>query len=495
MTPVTVNTCRELPALLMGTGADLAAGLPNIDIAGLCLDSRNVQPGELFVALRGGSHDGRAYLSQAAAAGAVAALVEDELPGEEPPLPCVVIPGLRHKLCEIAGRYYRDPSRQMHVAAVTGTNGKTTVSQLFAQLLRSAGYDCGVIGTLGASLTAGVQDSVHTTPDSIAMQEILASWAGQAVPFVSMEVSSHALDQGRVNGLDIDSAIFTNLTRDHLDYHGDMESYGAAKARLFAFESLRTAILNSDDPFSDVLAGRMSLGVAVLRYGLNDASADVRLSNLRLHSAGMQMRLESPWGNGTLNCPLLGKFNAVNLLAALTAALQAGVPFDAVMTAAESLQPVPGRMEPIHSAAGPLVVVDYAHTPDALRHVLIALREQCKGRLIAVFGCGGDRDKGKRPLMAEAVAAIADRAVITSDNPRSEDPLAIIADIEAAMAGEYHVCADRGDAIAMAIESAAPEDCVLIAGKGHEDYQIIGDQRFTFSDSAVAQQVLARSAA
>ncbi|WP_439101841.1 UDP-N-acetylmuramoyl-L-alanyl-D-glutamate--2,6-diaminopimelate ligase [Congregibacter sp.] len=491
MTPVIVNTCREMPALLEGMAADV----PNIDVAGLCLDSRKLQKGELFVALRGESHDGRAYLQQAAASGAVAALVEDQLPGASTPLPCVVIPRLRHRLCEIAGRYYRDPSRQMHVAAVTGTNGKTTVSQFFAQLLRSAGYDCGVIGTLGASLSVGVRDSIHTTPDAIAMQEILAAWAGQAVPFVSMEVSSHALDQGRVAGLDVDSAIFTNLTRDHLDYHGDMASYGAAKARLFAFDSLRTAILNGDDPFSDVLEEKVPAGVAVLRYGLNNASADVRLSNLRLNSVGMQLRLESPWGNASLSCPLLGKFNAVNLLAALTAALQAGVPFNAVMTAVESLQPVPGRMEPLHSAGGPLVVVDYAHTPDALRQVLLALREQCGGKLIAVFGCGGNRDKGKRPLMAEAVAALADSAVITSDNPRSEDPLAIIADIEAAMEGEYRVCADRADAIALAIESAGPEDCVLIAGKGHEDYQIIGDQRLSFSDSSVARQVLARSAA
>ncbi|EED33854.1 UDP-N-acetylmuramoylalanyl-D-glutamate-2, 6-diaminopimelate ligase [gamma proteobacterium NOR5-3] len=491
MSPGVTALQHSLPILLEG----LAAEVPALDIAALRLDSRQVEKGDLFIALRGHAQDGREFLAQAAASGAAAALVEDELPLRLSPLPMVVIPNLRHRLCEIAGRFFREPSREMHIAAVTGTNGKTTVSQLFARLVRSVGYDCGVIGTLGASLDGGVHSSVHTTPDSIALQEILAGWAGQAVPFVSMEVSSHALHQGRVNTLDIDTAIFTNLTRDHLDYHGDMQSYGEAKARLFAFESLRTAILNADDPFSRHLAQRVPTGVSVLRYGIEDSTAEVRLSHLKLSRAGLRFRFESPWGEATLTCPLLGKFNAVNLLAALTAALQAGLPFKAVMEAVESLASVPGRMEPLRVAGGPLVVIDYAHTPDALRQVLLTLREQCQGSLIAVFGCGGDRDRGKRPLMAEAVSATADRAVITSDNPRSEEPLAIIADIQASMKGDYLVCADRAEAIRLAIESAGAKDCVLIAGKGHEDYQIVGQERLPFSDTAVAQQALARLAA
>lgn len=491
MTPGVTQLRSSLPVLLKGMAADV----PALDIATLCLDSRQVSKGDLFIALRGQAHDGREFLAQAASSGAVAALVEDELLAAQSPLPTVVIPGLRYRLCEIAGRHFREPSREMHLTAVTGTNGKTTVSQLFAQLVRSAGYDCGVIGTLGSSLDGGVHSSVHTTPDSIALQKILAAWAGQAVPFVSMEVSSHALDQGRLNTLDIDSAIFTNLTRDHLDYHGDMQSYGEAKARLFAFESLRTAILNADDPFSRTLAQGVSSGVSVLRYGVEDESAEVRLSNLQLSSGGLRFRFSSPWGEATLKCPLLGKFNAVNLLAALTAGLQAGLPFAAVIAAAEGLQSVPGRMEPLRVPGAPLVVIDYAHTSDALRQVLLALREQCAGSLVAVFGCGGDRDRGKRALMAEAVSAIADRAVITSDNPRSEDPLAIIVDIESSMTGDYVVCQDRAEAIRLAIESAGSKDCVLIAGKGHEDYQIIGEQRLPFSDAAVAQQALARLAA
>ncbi|MFT4769542.1 MAG: UDP-N-acetylmuramoyl-L-alanyl-D-glutamate--2,6-diaminopimelate ligase, partial [Glaciecola sp.] len=392
MTPGVTKLSCSLPVLLEG----IVEGVPALDVGALRLDSRQIEEGDLFIALRGHAHDGRGFLHQAASFGAAAALVEDELLAMQPPLPLptIVIPNLRHRLCEIAGRYFREPSREMHVTAVTGTNGKTTVSQLFAQLVRSAGYDCGVIGTLGSSLDGRVHTSVHTTPDSIAVQEILAGWAGQAVPFVSMEVSSHALDQGRLNTLDIDSAIFTNLSRDHLDYHGDMRSYGEAKASLFAFDSLQAAIVNADDPFSRTVVQSISSGVSVLRYGIEDASADVRLSNLQLSSSGLGFRFESPWGDATIKCPLLGKFNAVNLLAALTAALQAGLPFNAVMAAVEGLQAVPGRMEPLRVAGAPLVVVDYAHTPDALRQALVALREQCKGSLVAVFGCGGDRDKG-----------------------------------------------------------------------------------------------------
>ncbi|MDP5052626.1 MAG: Mur ligase family protein, partial [Congregibacter sp.] len=303
MTPDIIDVRRSLPLLLEGMATDV----PALDIGALCLDSRLVQPGDVFVALHGQAQDGRAYLAQAAAAGAVVALVEDALLDESAPLPTtlptIVIPALRQRLCEIAGRYYRDPSRQMHVAAVTGTNGKTTVSQLFAQIVRSAGYDCGVIGTLGSSLDGAVLNSIHTTPDSIALQQILAGWAGRAVPFVSMEASSHALDQGRLNNLDIDSAIFTNLSRDHLDYHGSMQAYGDAKARLFAFASLRAAILNADDPFAATLARHLQPGVSLLRYGINDASADVRISNLQLASDGFALRIESPWGNAALKCP------------------------------------------------------------------------------------------------------------------------------------------------------------------------------------------------
>jgi UDP-N-acetylmuramoyl-L-alanyl-D-glutamate--2,6-diaminopimelate ligase len=481
----------SLPALLAG----FADSAPDIPVAGLSTDSRSIRAGELFIALRGEQHDGRRYLSQAAAAGAVAALVEDAVADSVTPLPTVAIPDLRQRLGEIASRFYGHPSRKMHVAAVTGTNGKTTVSQLLAQLIRAAGYDCGVIGTLGVSLDARAQQSLHTTPDPVALQATLADWAAQAVPFVSMEASSHALDQGRMHGVDVDTAIFTNLSRDHLDYHGDMESYGRAKARLFAFDSLRTVVLNATEPFAEQLREVLPAGVAALSYGIEGSAADVRGGNLVQDAAGTKLRLSSPWGNATLRSPLLGDFNALNLLAALTAALQAGMPFDTLVSAVRSLQPIPGRMEPLRAPGAPLVVIDYAHTPDALSKVLESLRAQCPGRLIAVFGCGGDRDRGKRAPMAEAVSGAADYAVVTSDNPRSEDPLQIIADIEAAMRGDYRVEVDRAAAIAAAIQIAAPGDCVLIAGKGHEDYQIVGERRIPFSDSDVARQWLSRYAA
>ncbi|MFK7829181.1 MAG: UDP-N-acetylmuramoyl-L-alanyl-D-glutamate--2,6-diaminopimelate ligase [Congregibacter sp.] len=480
----------NLPALLAGYVDDV----PDVEVLGLCMDSRQLRPGDLFVALRGHDVDGRSYLSQAAAAGASAAIVDGALTSEAH-LPSIVIPDLREKLGFLAARFYGEPSRQLHITGVTGTNGKTTVSQMLSQFIRAAGYDCGVIGTLGATLDTRPEDAVNTTPDPISLNKLLAAWAGEAVPFVAMEVSSHALVQGRLRGIEIDSAIFTNLTRDHLDYHGDMAAYGTAKAQLFRSPGLRKAAINVDDPFAATLQAQMAPEVQVLRYGRTASKLDVKISVLEQDSSGLRLRLESDWGKATLRCPLLGTFNALNLAAAVTAGMQAGLPFDSVVATAESLVAVPGRMEPIRSGAAPLVVVDYAHTPDALRQVLRTLRELCTGRLIAVFGCGGDRDVGKRALMAEAVSEAADFAVLTNDNPRSEDPQRILGQIAAAMTGEFEVCEDRATAIERAIKSADKNDCVLVAGKGHEDYQLIGDERLSFSDSDVARRIVARLAA
>lgn len=498
---------RSLRDLLRG----MADPVPDLRVRRLCLDSRELQPGDAFIALRGARHDARRYLPQALDAAAAVAIVEDEgldatgrsLPMNAPSthapstkvpstaaLPTIAVPALRQRVGEIASRYFGQPSRRLHVAAVTGTNGKTTVSHLFAQLVRAAGYDCGVVGTLGASLDGAPADSVHTTPDPLRLQEILADWAHRAVPFASLEASSHALHQGRVHGVDVDTAIFTNLTRDHLDYHGDMPSYAAAKARLFEFPSLRSAVLNADDEFSEVLRARLDGAVSVLRYGLRAANAEVRARRLDTSMDGLRLALESPWGAASVRCPLLGRFNAANLLAALSAALEAGLPFAALIAALERVEAPPGRMQALRRRGAPLVVIDYAHTPDALAQVLGALREQCRGRLIAVFGCGGDRDRGKRALMAGAVSALADYAVITSDNPRGEDPAAIIAEVEAAMTIDYRSLVDRGAAIAAAIGLAGRGDCVLIAGKGHERYQIVGTRRLAFSDCRVAWQAL-----
>jgi len=482
-----VRTLR-IDTLIAGMGAQVPAEAAALPVADLCLDSRRVSPGALFVALEGAEHDGHAYLDQAAQAGAVAALGSRACPGAA--LPVIVVPELRQRLGEVAARFFGHPGRSLNVSAVTGTNGKTTVSQLLAQLIRAAGYACGTIGTLGASTDAAVHESLHTTPDPIALQRVLADWVCEALPFVAMEASSHALDQGRLSGLEVDTAIFTNLTRDHLDYHGSMEAYGAAKARLFAMPGLGTAILNADDPFSASLRAQAPAPVEVVTYALNSAAADVRGSRLEVLDKGLRFRLETPWGEGTVRCPLLGAFNGANVLAALTGALVAGLPFSTVVAAAEYLDAVRGRMQPLRVKGGPLVVVDFAHTPDALREVLQTLRGLCRGRLIVVFGCGGDRDRGKRPLMAEAVSASADFAIITSDNPRREDPAAIIADIETGMRGAYTTQVDRAEAIALAIREATARDCVLIAGKGHETYQVQGTQRFPFDDAAVARSCL-----
>jgi UDP-N-acetylmuramoyl-L-alanyl-D-glutamate--2,6-diaminopimelate ligase len=477
----------DLASLLEGIWDDA----PPLPISGLAIDSREVQRGSVFIALKGAALDGRDFLPQAAAAGAVAALVDGNLPVISSSLPMHAVASLRERVGGIASRFYAHPSRALHIAAVTGTNGKTTVSHLLAQLVRAGGYDCGVIGTLGCSLDGAAQSSLHTTPDAIALHRTLADWVAGAVPFVSMEASSHALDQARLNAVEIDTAIFTNLTRDHLDYHGDMGAYGAAKARLFQQPGLRTAVLNADDPFAAQLAAQLPAGVDCLRYGIDSAEAELRLTALEVDENGFRARLHSPWGRASLRCPLLGRFNASNLAAALGAALTAGLPLEATVEAVASLTPVAGRMEPVRGSNAPLVVIDYAHTPDALAQVLATLRPQTSGRLTTVFGCGGDRDRGKRAAMAQAVSELADSAVITSDNPRGEDPLEIIRDIEAGMTGSYQSIPDRAVAISRTIANAGPSDCILIAGKGHEDYQIVGERRLPFSDRDAARHALA----
>lgn len=480
-----MNGVLNGPVLLSALLEGIAAA-PAIPVRGLVSDSRSVGAGDVFVALKGLQFDGHAYLDDAARAGAAAALVERDV---EADLPVVVLPELRQLLGSIASRFHGHPTRRMHVAAVTGTNGKTTISQLFAQLVRHCDYDCGVIGTLGASLDGSTGASSHTTPEPLALQATFADWASQAVPFAAMEASSHALDQWRLDGVAVDTAIFTNLTRDHLDYHGDMDSYGEAKARLFRFPGLRSAVINGDDPFARELLTALDPTVTPCIYGTG-ADADLRLDKLEQDAQGLTFDLHGAWGRRRVRTPLLGAFNALNVVAALGAAMGAGLPVDRLFEALPLLTAVPGRMEPLRRDGAPLVVIDYAHTPDALAKVLAALRAQCAGELVAVFGCGGDRDRGKRALMGEAVSAAADRAVITSDNPRSEAPLQIIEDVEQGMHGAYRVCADRAEAIELAIRSARPDDCVVIAGKGHEDYQIVGDEVRPFSDMNVARAVL-----
>jgi UDP-N-acetylmuramoyl-L-alanyl-D-glutamate--2,6-diaminopimelate ligase len=482
-----------LPELLgEGDGA-----FADIMITGMQLDSRKVQPGDLFLALAGEQHDGRQFIEQAVANGAAAVVAEPPVAGfvEAIPVPLVELPELRFEAGLLAARFYGNPSRAMHVVGITGTNGKTTSSRILAQLSRALGKPCGVIGTLGASLEDEVSVASNTTPDALSLQRQLALWFEQGVLSVSMEVSSHALEQGRVNGVAFETAIYTNLSHDHLDYHGSMDAYGRAKLRLFANDSLRNAVINADDSFAASVQAAVASGVRILTYSASGAPADVRVMNAQFQSDGVRGVLQSPWGEASFFSPLPGDFNLANLAAAVTALMLAGEDYQAVLEAVAELKPVPGRMQAIPNALNLQVIVDYAHTPHALEQVLTSLRPHVPGSLITVFGCGGDRDSEKRQLMGRIACALSDRVVVTSDNPRSEEPMAIMRDIESGCTGQYSLVADRGQAIAAAVGEAAAGDCVVIAGKGHEDYQLVNGERLYFSDEAQARDALAQRSA
>ncbi|MFV8818262.1 UDP-N-acetylmuramoyl-L-alanyl-D-glutamate--2,6-diaminopimelate ligase [Haliea sp. E17] len=461
-------------------------------IRGLQLDSRKVVPGDLFLAMPGELHDGRQFIEQAVASGAAAVAAEPPVEGfvDALSVPLVEVPDLRDETGFIAARFYRQPGAQLHMVGITGTNGKTTVSRLAAQLFRACGSACGVIGTLGASLAEDVAQGGNTTPDAVSLQALLAEWRDAGIPAVCMEVSSHALVQGRVNGVPYHTAVFTNLSHDHLDYHGDMESYGRAKLSLFTVEGLRRAVLNLDDPFTRRILQVIDPAVEVITYSMRDPAADVFVERAEFSTLGVRGVLRTPWGSGAFSAPLHGDFNLLNLAAAVSAAVLAGLSLESVLAATSGLAAAPGRMQSLPNSLGLRVIVDYAHTPDALEQVLQSLRPHVSGALVVVFGCGGDRDRQKRQIMGRVACQLADRVVLTSDNPRGEEPLAIIADIETGCSGDYAVEADRSGAIHRAIAEASSGDCVVIAGKGHENYQIIGAERLPFSDKAVALQAL-----
>lgn len=484
---------RSLAELLAGEALPAAAAA--LPVSGLALDSRSVRPGDLFCALRGARHDGLDFIAAAAAAGAVAVLVDATTPVVGAPVPVIAVRDLAGRLSAIAGRFHGDPSHDLTVTGVTGTNGKTTCSLLLAQLFSVLEAPAGVIGTLGAGLANDpLQATGLTTPDAVDTQRLLAGLRDAGARRVVMEVSSHSLDQQRVAAVRFHSALFTNLSRDHLDYHRDMAAYRDAKARLFRQPGLEVAVLNRDDP-----AGRdIAAGVAARRcYGYSiEGDAQLRVVCAEFDTAGVRARIATPWGDGELESPLPGAFNLANLLAVIGAACAQGFALDAVLAAIPGLRGAPGRMQRIAGpVGGPLVVVDYAHSPDALAQVLAALRSATGGQLWCVFGCGGDRDRGKRPLMGAVAAAGADRVVLTSDNPRGEDADAILAEIAAGIPAArrdgMQVIADRRAAIGQVIARAGAADTVLIAGKGHERWQEIAGVRWPFDDAEVAGAALA----
>ncbi|MEH6590085.1 MAG: UDP-N-acetylmuramoyl-L-alanyl-D-glutamate--2,6-diaminopimelate ligase [Halioglobus sp.] len=479
---------RTLADLLISENPQFAA----IDVHGIQLDSRKIQPGDVFLAVAGEVHDGRQFIEQAVADGAVAVIAESPVSGfvDEMTVPVVEVPELGAEVGQIAARFYGQPSSALYMVGITGTNGKTTTSALVAQLCRGLGDTCGVIGTLGASLDSAPTEAKNTTPDPVTLQSYLADWRDQGVESVAMEVSSHALVQGRVSGVQFDTAVFTNLSQDHLDYHGSMDSYGRAKLQLFRAPGLRNAIVNLDDEYADSVLAAIPAGVRIVTYSVQGKPADVVFEQLSFHSEGVAGKLRTPWGEGDCSSPLQGVFNLSNLAAALSVLFVNGAEFGALLAVVNTLVSVPGRMELVTNNQGLQVVVDYAHTPDALDHVLRALRPHVSGSLITVFGCGGDRDRGKRSIMGRIASEQSDLVVVTSDNPRTENPQAIVHDIVSGCTGSYELCIDRAEAIELALSRAQAGDCVVIAGKGHENYQIIDDERLPFSDVQQARLAL-----
>jgi UDP-N-acetylmuramoyl-L-alanyl-D-glutamate--2,6-diaminopimelate ligase len=460
----------------------------------LTLDSRKVRPGDLFLAVPGYQQDGRVHITDAISHGAAAIAYEAEGAAEMIASSAELVPvrNLAGQLSAIAGRFYGEPSRGLHLVGVTGTNGKTSVTYLIAQALDRMGERCGIIGTLGTGFHGELVLGQHTTPDAIGVQANLASLRKQGARAAAMEVSSHGLAQGRVAALAFDVAVFTNLSRDHLDYHGSMEAYGAVKAQLFKMPGLKCRVINLDDSLGRSLAAERAES-RLITYSLDDASAYLYCPETQLDDSGIHARLVTPQGERSLRSPLLGRFNVSNVLAAVGALLGMDYPLDEILKVLQEVDGPAGRMQRLGGGDLPLVVVDYAHTPDALEKVLDALRPHTRGKLLCLFGCGGDRDRGKRALMAQAAERLADQVVVTDDNPRNEDPMQILDEIRAGFSAPEQAAfvPGRAEAISRCIASSGVDDVVVLAGKGHENYQEIKGERLAFSDLEQATAALA----
>jgi UDP-N-acetylmuramoyl-L-alanyl-D-glutamate--2,6-diaminopimelate ligase len=470
----------------------------------LVSDSRRVAPGVAFFAYPGEAADGRRHIPDALARGAAAVVWEAEGFDWDPSwrVPNVPVKGLKQAAGRLAHEYYGRPSELMWTCGVTGTNGKTSCTQWLAAALGAHGARSAVIGTLGAAFDGKSVELGNTTPDALELHRLLAEFREEGANAVAMEVSSHGLVQGRVNGVAFDCALFTNLTHDHLDYHGSMQAYAAAKARLFDFASLRRAVLNLDDVVGVQLARSLAeRDLPLIGYSLSPESVVpgsvhefIAAREIRIGTDSTSITLSTSWGEREATFRQLGRFNVSNVLGVLGCLVAYGLDVDAALASVADLPDVPGRMQRLGGAGRPMAVIDYAHTPDALEKVLHALRPVAAaggGRLVAVFGAGGDRDATKRPRMGEIASRLADGIVLTSDNPRSEDPSAIIEAIRGGVSIEHAVEPDRAKAIVAAIRGARPGDVVLIAGKGHETYQEVGGRRLPFSDPAIAGQAIA----
>ena len=488
----------SLITLFDGMGVD---GVPALSVCGLSQDSRRIRPGDLFLACVGHAEHGIKYIEQAIARGAVAVAVEpaqglDELEQSAWTVPVFQVDGLGQLLSELAGRFYAHPSHEMCLIGVTGTNGKTSVSQFIAQVLNEKG-PCGVIGTLGNGRFGQLKETANTTPDAISIQAELAVMRDAGVRHAVLEVSSHALVQGRVAALRFDVAVYTNLSHEHLDYHGDMAAYAEAKRRLMLMSELRHVVINVDDATGRKWLDSLPSNLSLWRYGLEGGSGkslphELYGADLVMSRHGLCMRVQDGDEQGMLQTGLLGRFNAANLLGAVTALRALGLPLEEILSGMAGVSTVPGRMEGFGGNGKALVVVDYAHTADALAKVLEALREHCEGRLWCVFGCGGERDREKRAQMGAIAEALADSVIVTDDNPRNEDPYEIIEHILSGMANPdaVYVNRERAVAIAHAIALSRPQDVILVAGKGHERTQLIAGRHLAFSDRDEAARLL-----
>ncbi|MEN6350658.1 MAG: UDP-N-acetylmuramoyl-L-alanyl-D-glutamate--2,6-diaminopimelate ligase [Syntrophomonas sp.] len=485
----------QLNKLLEGIDHKLVKGTADLEISGIAYDSRQVVPGTLFICVKGLKTDGHLYVKQALENGAAAILAEREIEvGQGSSL--LLTSDTRRSLARLASNYYQNPSQSMRVIGVTGTNGKTTTTHLIQAILEEAGKKTGIMGTLYARVGRTQKDMKHTTPEALEIEQFFNLCREEGVQYVVMEVSSHALDLHRVDEIAFNVAIFTNLTQDHLDYHQTMNQYRDAKIRLFRMiprERHNFAVINEDDPYAQDF--KAAAGKSFSTYGLKN-QADIAATNVQIDGKGTRFEVKHQNGVLNINMKLVGIFSVYNALAAITFALQEGINPSVITSALEKVEGVAGRFEKVDCGQNFTVIVDYAHTPDGLENILLTARQLATGRLITVFGCGGDRDRTKRPLMGEIAAGHSDFCVVTSDNPRTEDPEKIIADIlpglDRVENSRYAIIADRREAIRHAIHLAKEDDLVVIAGKGHETYQLVKDQVLDFDDRKIAAEFIQR---
>lgn len=461
-------------------------------------DSRAVTANSIFLAYPGGHVDGRQFIEMAIQKGATCIIYEVQGAWQPPQIKGVEFHGidhLREKAGQIAAEFYGEPAKKLQMMGVTGTNGKTSIANFIAQGLAQYHKKCAILGTAGNGFLPNLQKSSHTTLNPVLLQKTLAEFVKQNAAYVAMEVSSHALDQGRVNGIEFETAIFTNLSRDHLDYHATMEAYFAAKSKLFHFPNLKYAVINYDDEYGEKLT-QQKIDAQIFLYSaqnkIHSTLPTIAAEKITQTDRGFVAQVVSPWGRGKFESQLLGEFNISNVLAVLSSLCLSGVPFFDALFYISNLKPVAGRMQLLGGDDQPRVIVDYAHTPDALEKALLAMKAHARGQVICVFGCGGDRDRGKRPLMAQIAEKLAEQIILTNDNPRSENPEAIAAEIQKGFTdvNKVKIILDREKAIQTAVQTAGKNDMVLVAGKGHEDYQIIGTQTFPFDDAKMVQKAL-----